>query len=197
MEPAPTRATSLTKPQPCNNNPWPIHPHSFTHASTRCLRMPSASTPFAPSDSSCRNTSGQHLSTAGPSSPRQNQTPPRRTLDRVDTPRRTRLRQDTHRCRVGPLPGRIRQGRQNRPRRTHSRRDQGHHDPRARPVSSASVLPWAMPEYESTQAKADVAQRSYSVPLLKLRTRPAQRPAVRRPHGAMSLLHGSTQETRG
>ena len=55
--------------------PCPIHPHS-SHASTRCLRTPSASTPFAPSDSSCRNTSGQHLSTAGPSSLDKTRRPP-------------------------------------------------------------------------------------------------------------------------
>ena len=40
--------------------------------------------------------------------------------------------------------------------------------------------PWAMPEYESTKRKAHLAQRSDCLPLLQLRTRPAQRPPVRR-----------------
>ena len=110
---------------------------------------------------------------------RDSQLPTRRRLGHLAHTRRTRLRQDTHRCRVGPRSSGVQGSPPNSPRRSHHTRSPVHHD-RGRVRHHQRLATMEQAHIRTIQAKAHMAHRSARTRLLKPRARPAQRPTIRR-----------------
>ena len=120
----------------------------------------------------------------------------RRPVAYLAASRRTRLRQDSHRRRVGPRARRIRPVLQNSPRRKNSPRGQRHNDP-GKLRHSQRLPPLEHARVGVLQEKAHLAQRSDGLRLLQLRTPTSSEAPSSTPHGVTNSPPGSIHSSHG